>query len=335
MLWCIYLAQHQWDKGPPAGSSFSPPPPSKTVIRHHGVTEPGPRAAVMTTFDDILEEAGKFGRSQKRVFALLCLVSMPFAGVYVGIVFQGFTPEHWCRDPDMTQISERCGWTPLEARRFSVPRVNISAGAGHSQCEMYDKDWNNTIFICDDTEDGFSNVSDGVPITNCKYGWEYDYGGRKSFVTEVKFLALMVVVLCMCCVLRSTKSIRKFLKFRSVPNRLDQIILSSFIHFNTVIARVVGCPHDSTFQKSSHSFNACLFFKPSKFQLKESSHEFLPAHDVCAHCVHFMFQFDLVCANDWMVDMFQAAVNAGFLFGSIVVGYLADRCNCVLRMCRA
>uniref|UniRef100_A0A3B3T283 Solute carrier family 22 member 3 n=1 Tax=Paramormyrops kingsleyae TaxID=1676925 RepID=A0A3B3T283_9TELE len=173
----------------------------------------------MTTFDDILEEAGKFGRSQKRIFCLLCLVSMPFAGVYVGIVFQGFTPEHWCHDPGMSQISERCGWTPLEARQFSVPRVNVSAGAGHSQCEMYDKDWNNTAFICDDTEDGFSNISDGFPIANCKYGWEYDYGGRKSFVTE----------------------------------------------------------------------------------------------------------FDLVCANDWLVDMFQAAVNAGFLFGSIVVGYLADR----------
>lgn len=36
-------------------------------------------------------------------------------------------------------------------------------------------------------------------------------------------------------------------------------------------------------------------------------------------------QFDLVCADAWLVDMYQATLNVGFLVGSIAIGYLADR----------
>lgn len=36
-------------------------------------------------------------------------------------------------------------------------------------------------------------------------------------------------------------------------------------------------------------------------------------------------QFDLVCEDAWLVDMYQATLNVGFLVGSIAIGYLADR----------
>ncbi|CAL8316860.1 unnamed protein product [Boreogadus saida] len=169
----------------------------------------------MTTFDDILEEAGKFGRCQKRIFGLLCMVSMPWAGVYVGIVFQGFTPEHWCRDPDVAALSKSCGWSPLETRRLAVPLENRSGETVRSTCQRYDVDWNATGLACDRTEVDLSKA----PLAACKHGWEYDYEGRQSFVTE----------------------------------------------------------------------------------------------------------FDLVCADSWLVDMYQATLNVGFLVGSIATGYLADR----------
>uniref|UniRef100_A0A673X2N0 Solute carrier family 22 member 3 n=1 Tax=Salmo trutta TaxID=8032 RepID=A0A673X2N0_SALTR len=172
------------------------------------------------TFDDILEEAGKFGRSQKRIFALLCMVSMPWAGVYVGIVFQGFTPEHWCRDSGVSQIRKSCGWNLMDTRKITVPVVNTSGVLVHSQCEQYELDWNATGLTCDNPESDLTDAHRSkAPMTSCKEGWEYDYKGRQSFVTE----------------------------------------------------------------------------------------------------------FDLVCADAWVVDMYQATLNVGFFIGSIAIGYLADR----------
>ncbi|XP_061785463.2 solute carrier family 22 member 2 [Nerophis lumbriciformis] len=168
----------------------------------------------MTSFDDILEEAGKFGRSQRRIFALLCFVSMPWAGVYVGIVFQGFTPDHWCRDDAVQQWRKTCGRSLADGRSVMAPLVNVSGVLQHSSCEQYDVDWNATL-TCDAQKMDLSST----PTTPCKSSWEYDYEGRQSFVTE----------------------------------------------------------------------------------------------------------FGLVCSDAWLVDMFQAMLNIGFLLGSITIGYLADR----------
>ncbi len=144
------------------------------------------RTVTMTTFEDILEEAGKFGRCQMRIVSIFCLVSIPFSFVYVGIVFQGFTPEHWCRDPGVSEIRERCGWSLQEARRATVPLMNSSTGVTYSQCQKLDMDWNATGLICDIPESDLTLARlSTLPMTGCADGWEYDYEGRQSFVTEV------------------------------------------------------------------------------------------------------------------------------------------------------
>lgn len=137
----------------------------------------------MTTFDDILEEAGNFGRFQKRIFALLCLVSMPFAGVYVGIVFQGYTPEHWCHQPAVTKARQDCGWSLERGRQLALPQVNVSGVAQTSSCTRYEVDWNDTSLSCEAQELNFSRAA----VTSCTEGWEYDYEGRQSFATEVQW----------------------------------------------------------------------------------------------------------------------------------------------------
>ncbi|XP_051511779.1 solute carrier family 22 member 2 [Myxocyprinus asiaticus] len=139
----------------------------------------------MATFDDILEEAGKFGRCQMRIVAIFCFVSMPFAFVYVGIVFQGFTPEHWCRDPGVSEIRGHCGWGLQDTRMITVPLVNSSAGLVYSQCERYDINWNATVFTCENPENNLSHPQNSaMTVTACTDGWEYDYDGKQSFVTE-------------------------------------------------------------------------------------------------------------------------------------------------------
>lgn len=144
----------------------------------------------MATFDDILEDIGKFGRSQKRMFALLCLVSMPWAGVYVGIVFQGFTPGHWCRDSAVTERRQTCGWSAERTRSLTVPLVNASGTPQPSSCAQFDVDWNATGMTCDTESLDLS----GAPTRSCQEGWEYDYKGRKSFVTEVGHTCTQITV---------------------------------------------------------------------------------------------------------------------------------------------
>lgn len=141
----------------------------------------------MATFDDILEEAGNFGRFQKRVFSLLCLVSVPFAGVYVGVVFLGYTPEHWCRNPGVKQLQMHCGWSLEKALRVTVPFENTTAGAARSQCERFDEEWNITELSCDDLDGEIAEAKHAaLPTSACKDAWDYDYEGKESFVTEVR-----------------------------------------------------------------------------------------------------------------------------------------------------
>uniref|UniRef100_A0A3B4F7R6 Solute carrier family 22 member 3 n=1 Tax=Pundamilia nyererei TaxID=303518 RepID=A0A3B4F7R6_9CICH len=132
------------------------------------------------TFDDLLEEAGSFGRCQRRIFALLCLLSLPFAGVYVGIVFQGFTPDHWCRDPAVVERRHACGWNLTDSRRLTVPLVNSSGLVQHSTCEQYEVDWNATELTCDTQELDLS----GVPLTACKCACTCDVTIKISFLVS-------------------------------------------------------------------------------------------------------------------------------------------------------
>uniref|UniRef100_A0A671UZR4 Solute carrier family 22 member 3 n=1 Tax=Sparus aurata TaxID=8175 RepID=A0A671UZR4_SPAAU len=91
----------------------------------------------MATFDDLLEEAGTFGRCQKRIFALLCLLSIPVSAVYVGIVFQGFTPDHWCRDAAVVERRQACSWSLSDSRRLTALVVNNSGVLQQSSCEQH------------------------------------------------------------------------------------------------------------------------------------------------------------------------------------------------------
>lgn len=135
----------------------------------------------MTSFDDILEEVGKFGRYQRRIFAMMCMVSLPWAGVYVGIVFQGFTPDHWCRDSGAAERGQTCGWSQEQTRRLTRPVDNSSGTPQPSTCTQFDLDWNSTELSCDAQALNLSRTS----TRRCQEGWEYDYEGRQSFVTEV------------------------------------------------------------------------------------------------------------------------------------------------------
>ncbi|XP_020310295.1 solute carrier family 22 member 1-like [Oncorhynchus kisutch] len=73
----------------------------------------------------------------------------------------------------------------MDTRKITVPVVNTSGVLVHSQCEQYELDWNATGLTCDNPESDLTDaLRSKAPMTSCKEGWEYDYKGRQSFVTE-------------------------------------------------------------------------------------------------------------------------------------------------------
>uniref|UniRef100_A0A8C4YRP7 Uncharacterized protein n=1 Tax=Gopherus evgoodei TaxID=1825980 RepID=A0A8C4YRP7_9SAUR len=129
----------------------------------------------MPSFDEVLKEAGEFGRFQKRVFFLLCQTGITFSFLFVGVVFLGQAPEHyWCRIPGAAELSERCGWTLEEEQNYTVPALNLVNRFSSGQCERFDIEWNNTSVSCANPLSHFTNRSLGnVPLTSCQDGWVY------------------------------------------------------------------------------------------------------------------------------------------------------------------
>ncbi|KAM8946972.1 solute carrier family 22 member 3 [Pelodytes ibericus] len=140
----------------------------------------------MPTFDEVLKEAGEFGRYQKRVFVLLCLTGITFAFSFVGIVFLGQLPEsYWCKSPEVEEISKSCDWTSHEERNFTVP-WKPAGRSDQSQCHMYDVKWNlsTSSFSCEDPLSFYTNHStDELPVKSCQHGWVYQEN-RSTIISE-------------------------------------------------------------------------------------------------------------------------------------------------------
>ncbi|XP_037673576.1 solute carrier family 22 member 1 [Choloepus didactylus] len=137
----------------------------------------------MPTVDDVLEQVGEFGWFQKQAFLLLCLLSVAFAPIYVGIVFLGFTPDHRCLSPGVAELSQRCGWSLGEELNYTVPGHGDAGGAFARQCRRYEVDWNQSALGCVDPLARLEVNRSLLPLAPCQHGWVYDSPGS-SIVTE-------------------------------------------------------------------------------------------------------------------------------------------------------
>ncbi|NXL41648.1 S22A3 protein, partial [Podilymbus podiceps] len=128
----------------------------------------------MPSFDEVLKEAGEFGRFQKRVFFLLCLTGITFSFLFTSVVFLGKAPDnYWCRIPGAAESSKRCGWTLEEEQNFTVLPLLLGNRSSRGQCERLDVVWD-TSTSCTSPLTPYSNHSTGnLPLTACHDNWVY------------------------------------------------------------------------------------------------------------------------------------------------------------------
>ncbi|XP_006625789.2 solute carrier family 22 member 3 [Lepisosteus oculatus] len=139
----------------------------------------------MPTFDELLVSIGDFGPYQKRISLLGCLPVTLFAFVLVGIVFYGYTPEHWCQNPEVQELKEKCGWSYEDLKNYTVPRTDKGT---FRQCERFNVDWNSTDLTCQrPLALSSANYSQQILITTCDRDWEFD----RSYTTVVTEFSLV------------------------------------------------------------------------------------------------------------------------------------------------
>ncbi|XP_034284417.1 solute carrier family 22 member 3 [Pantherophis guttatus] len=123
----------------------------------------------MPSFDEVLKQAGDFGKFQKKVFFLLCQTGVTFSFLFVGIVFLGRDPDqYWCRIPYVSELKKQCEWTLEEEYNITIQASSL---VNSSQCKRYDIKWNNTGHNCTYPLAHLTNNFAGESFTTCQDGW--------------------------------------------------------------------------------------------------------------------------------------------------------------------
>ncbi|NWW38898.1 S22A3 protein, partial [Panurus biarmicus] len=138
----------------------------------------------MPSFDEVLKEAGEFGRFQKRVFFLLSQTGITFSSLFASVVFLGRAPDDfWCRIPGAAELSDRCGWTLEEERNLTVLPLLLGNKSVSGECERLDVTWDASAG-CTSPLARYGNHSSGnLPLAPCHDNWVYEQP-HSSIVSE-------------------------------------------------------------------------------------------------------------------------------------------------------
>ncbi|XP_042683243.1 solute carrier family 22 member 3 isoform X2 [Centrocercus urophasianus] len=138
----------------------------------------------MPSFDEVLKEAGEFGRFQKRVFFLLCQTGITFSFLFASVVFLGQVPDnYWCRIPGAADLSEKCGWTLEEERNFTVLPLLLVNGSSGGRCERLDVTWDAAAGCASPLSHRLDGRVGSPPLATCQDSWVYQQP-HASIVSE-------------------------------------------------------------------------------------------------------------------------------------------------------
>ncbi|PIK38648.1 putative organic cation transporter protein-like [Apostichopus japonicus] len=135
-------------------------------------------------FDDVLESIGGFGRYQRRLYFLVCIIAIPNAVQLLQQVFHlGNREDHWCSVDEFADEVDQCYTdyrkTDPEEYRLCIDKYrNLTipmTGESYSQCERYVFSFDTGVdvgfpvinYTIDDQHGNFSTIP-------CDNGWVQD-----------------------------------------------------------------------------------------------------------------------------------------------------------------
>ncbi|KAG5340262.1 OCT1 protein, partial [Acromyrmex heyeri] len=161
-------------------------------------------------FDEVLLHVGEKGRYQNIMYYLLCIpATLPAAFLAFSQVFVSASPEHWCRIPELENMTNLMS---LEERKaLSLPYTVKSDGRRvYSKCHMYDMNYTEIIDLwleganLSNTTDSPSLITSpwwpststtffyvGSLFGNVVFGWIADKWGRRTAFFAILFLEVI------------------------------------------------------------------------------------------------------------------------------------------------
>ncbi|XP_076672740.1 organic cation transporter 1 isoform X2 [Andrena cerasifolii] len=154
-------------------------------------------------FDEVLVHVGEKGKYQNIMYYLLCIpATLPAAFLAFSQVFVSASPEHWCRVPELENLTELM--TLEERKALSLPYVAKPDGKlKYSKCTMYDvnytaiiESWLGRPLLQNVTDESVYRLRGRLPpapvgnpdwpVSQCRHGWIYDRRDYDStLVTEL------------------------------------------------------------------------------------------------------------------------------------------------------
>ncbi|XP_072036718.1 organic cation transporter protein-like [Amphiura filiformis] len=128
-------------------------------------------------FDQILDLLGPFGPYQKRVYFLLCLISIPGAWHKLGQVFLGGSVDHWCATPELDYVN--CTYWDLDQSQCADAKrdtaIPTDEEGSYESCLKYNL--TGVLFYPGINTTDFTNQTQ-----SCDAGWAYDDSQYESTI---------------------------------------------------------------------------------------------------------------------------------------------------------
>lgn len=134
-------------------------------------------------YDAILTSVGEFGKYQRKIVLILCLINLPVAFQNLGYMFWGSRPDHWCdvTKPDSLRDISDDIW-----KNLTIPSdFNEQSQVQYSQCERYDINMT-SVSTVEDVEELLARrqYSVGTNATVQCSKWQYDTSEFESTIVS-------------------------------------------------------------------------------------------------------------------------------------------------------